>query len=98
MTIEIQPTDDVPVPKDLGDEFGATLQEITAISTGYAVALVLVMPLTAFLSRQFGQKNVYMACLGLFLIDRVGPLRRAVMREGVAPRSAQPRLMRGEAL
>ncbi|MGE3956175.1 MAG: DHA2 family efflux MFS transporter permease subunit [Vicinamibacterales bacterium] len=46
---------------------GATLQEITAISTGYAVALVLVMPLTAFLSRQFGQKNVYMACLVLFL-------------------------------
>ncbi|MFN8064016.1 MAG: DHA2 family efflux MFS transporter permease subunit [Vicinamibacterales bacterium] len=47
---------------------GATLQEITAISTGYAVALVLVMPLTAFLSRQFGQKNVYMACLALFLV------------------------------
>lgn len=47
---------------------GATLQEITAISTGYAVALVLVMPLTAFLSRQFGQKNVYMSCLVLFLL------------------------------
>ena len=47
---------------------GATLQEITAISTGYAVALVLVMPLTAFLSRQFGQKRVYMVCLGLFLV------------------------------
>lgn len=47
---------------------GATLQEITAISTGYAVALVLVMPLTAFLSRQFGQKRVYMVCLGLFLL------------------------------
>lgn len=46
---------------------GATLQEITAISTGYAVALVLVMPLTAFLSRQFGQKRVYVACLVLFL-------------------------------
>jgi 2-octaprenyl-6-methoxyphenol hydroxylase len=36
--------------------------------------------------------------LGLYLIDRVGPLRRAVMREGVAPAAAQPRLMRGEAL
>ena len=24
--------------------------------------------------------------LGLYLIDRIGPLRRAVMREGVAPR------------
>jgi 2-octaprenyl-6-methoxyphenol hydroxylase len=34
--------------------------------------------------------------LGLYLLDRVGPLRRAVMREGVAPRVAQPRLMRGE--
>ncbi len=36
--------------------------------------------------------------LGLYLIDRIGPLRRAVMREGVAPTAAQPRLMRGEAL
>ena len=36
--------------------------------------------------------------LGLYMLDRIGPLRRAVMREGVAPRTAQPRLMRGEAL
>ena len=36
--------------------------------------------------------------LGLYVIDRIGPLRRAIMREGVAPAAAQPRLMRGEAL
>ena len=36
--------------------------------------------------------------LGLYAIDRIGPLRRMVMREGVAPRAAQPKLMRGEAL
>ncbi len=36
--------------------------------------------------------------LGLYLLDRIGPLRRAAMREGVAPAAAQPRLMRGEAL
>jgi 2-octaprenyl-6-methoxyphenol hydroxylase len=36
--------------------------------------------------------------LGLYLMDRIGPLRRAVMREGVAPAASQPRLMRGEAL
>jgi 2-octaprenyl-6-methoxyphenol hydroxylase len=36
--------------------------------------------------------------LGLYLIDRVTPLRRAVMREGMAPSRSQPRLMRGEAL
>jgi 2-octaprenyl-6-methoxyphenol hydroxylase len=36
--------------------------------------------------------------LGLYMMDRIGPLRRAVMREGIAPAVAQPRLMRGEAL
>jgi 2-octaprenyl-6-methoxyphenol hydroxylase len=36
--------------------------------------------------------------LGLFLLERIGPLRRAAMREGVAPIAAQPRLMRGEVL
>ncbi len=36
--------------------------------------------------------------LGLYLMNRIGSLRRAVMREGVDPASAKPRLMRGEAL
>ncbi len=34
--------------------------------------------------------------LSLYLVDRIGPLRRAVMREGVTPATSQPRLMRGE--
>jgi 2-octaprenyl-6-methoxyphenol hydroxylase len=36
--------------------------------------------------------------LGLYLLDRIGPLRRTLMREGVTPAAAQPRLMRGERL
>src|SRR5664279_4780167 len=36
--------------------------------------------------------------LGVYLLDRFGPLRRAAMREGVTPAASQPRLMRGEAL
>lgn len=36
--------------------------------------------------------------LGLYAIDRIGPLRRAVMREGIAPSAAEPGLMRGEAI
>jgi 2-octaprenyl-6-methoxyphenol hydroxylase len=36
--------------------------------------------------------------LGLYALDRIGPLRRLVMREGVAPSTAEPALMRGEAL
>ncbi len=34
--------------------------------------------------------------VSLYLIDRIGPLRRALMREGVTPAASQPRLMRGE--
>jgi 2-octaprenyl-6-methoxyphenol hydroxylase len=34
--------------------------------------------------------------LSLILVDRIGPLRRALMREGVTPSVSQPRLMRGE--
>jgi DHA2 family multidrug resistance protein len=47
---------------------GATLQEITWIATGYTIAAVLLMPLVAFLGRRFGQKRVYLFCLGLFLL------------------------------
>jgi 2-octaprenyl-6-methoxyphenol hydroxylase len=36
--------------------------------------------------------------LGLFMLRRFGPLRRAAMREGVMPAASQPRLMRGLAL
>ena len=46
---------------------GATIQEITWVSTGYAVALVVVMPLTGFLGRLFGQKRLYLAFLLLFV-------------------------------
>src|SRR5262249_20483600 len=47
---------------------GATLEEITWISTGFVVATVLVMPLTAFLGRLVGQKRLYLISLGVFLV------------------------------
>jgi len=50
---------------------GATVQEITWISTAYAIALVLVMPLTGFLGSFFGQKRVYLASLILFTLGSV---------------------------
>jgi 2-octaprenyl-6-methoxyphenol hydroxylase len=34
--------------------------------------------------------------LSLCLVDRIGPLRRAMMREGITPAASQPKLMRGE--
>src|SRR5205807_7652885 len=49
-------------------ELGASLQEITWISTAYMIAMVLVMPLTGFLGSFFGQKRVYLASLVIFVI------------------------------
>jgi DHA2 family multidrug resistance protein len=47
---------------------GATVEEITWVTTGFVIANVVVMPLTAFVGRFFGQKRVYMAALALFVI------------------------------
>jgi 2-octaprenyl-6-methoxyphenol hydroxylase len=63
-----------------------------ATTRTFAVDLLNRSLLTDFLPVQ-GMRG-----LGLYLIDRVAPLRRALMREGVAPALAAPRLMRGEAL
>jgi DHA2 family multidrug resistance protein len=60
----------VALPHMMGT-LGATVQEITWISTGYIIANVVVMPLTAFLGRLFGQKRVYMSCLVLFLFGSI---------------------------
>ncbi|HEY3352305.1 MAG TPA: DHA2 family efflux MFS transporter permease subunit [Polyangia bacterium] len=46
---------------------GATIEEITWISTAYLIAMVIVMPLTAFLGSFFGQKRLYMTSLMLFV-------------------------------
>ena len=61
-------------------------------SRGFAIDILNRTLLTDFLPVQ-GLRG-----LGLYALDRIGPLRRAVMREGIAPRAAQPKLMRGEAL
>jgi DHA2 family multidrug resistance protein len=45
-----------------------TVEEITWVATGYVVASVIVMPITAWLGSRFGRKRVYMAGLLLFLI------------------------------
>lgn len=62
------------------------------VSRSIAVDLLNRSLLSGFLPVQ-GLRGV-----GLHLLNRVGPLRRAMMREGVMPRASQPRLMRGEAI
>ncbi|HZS64328.1 MAG TPA: UbiH/UbiF family hydroxylase [Xanthobacteraceae bacterium] len=61
-------------------------------SRALAVDLLNRTLLSDFLPLQAGRQ------LGFWLAECVGPLRRALMREGVAPAFWQPRLMRGEGL
>ena len=56
----------VALPQIRGS-IGASIDEMAALATSFAIAQVIVMPLTAFLGRFFGQKRVYLFCLGLFL-------------------------------
>lgn len=50
---------------------GATVQEITWVTTGFVIATVIVMPLTAFLGNLFGQKRLYLFSLVLFVVGSV---------------------------
>src|ERR1041384_4621752 len=60
----------VAMPQIRG-ELGASLQEITWVTTAYLVAMVLIMPLTGFLGSFFGQKRVYIASPLLFTLGSV---------------------------
>ena len=55
----------VAVPHLMGS-LGVTVEQITWVTTGFVIATVMVMPLTGFLARLFGQKRVYLFCLVLF--------------------------------
>src|ERR1700735_1730623 len=43
--------------------------EATGVLTSYLVANAVVLPLSAWLSRVFGRKNYYMACVALFTVS-----------------------------
>ncbi len=47
---------------------GRSYDEVTWILTTYLVANAVVLPMSAWLSRVFGRKNYYMACVMLFTI------------------------------
>ncbi|MFY2557162.1 DHA2 family efflux MFS transporter permease subunit [Corallococcus terminator] len=48
---------------------GATVQESTWASTSFIVATAVVLPLTGFIGRLFGQKRAYLASLALFIVS-----------------------------
>jgi DHA2 family multidrug resistance protein len=52
----------------IGGGLGRSYDEVTWILTTYLVANAVVLPMSAWLSRVFGRKNYYMACVALFTL------------------------------
>jgi DHA2 family multidrug resistance protein len=48
---------------------GASLAEITWVITAYAIANVIMMPMTSWLSQQFGRRNYFAASIILFTVS-----------------------------
>jgi len=60
----------VAVP-DMRGNLGATLSEIGWVSTGYTMANVIIIPLTAWLGMRFGKKNYFLFSLISFTVASV---------------------------
>ncbi|HTS65115.1 MAG TPA: DHA2 family efflux MFS transporter permease subunit [Candidatus Acidoferrales bacterium] len=52
----------------IGGGLGRSYDEVTWILTTYLVANAVVLPMSAWLSRVFGRKNYYLACVALFTL------------------------------
>src|ERR1700681_2857689 len=52
----------------IGGGLGRSYDEVTWILTTYLVANAVVLPMTAWLSRLFGRRTYYLACVALFTL------------------------------
>ena len=51
---------------DMRGSLGATLNEISWVITAYSLANVIIVPMTSWLSQQFGRRNYFAASILLF--------------------------------
>ena len=47
---------------------GATLNDVAWVITAYAIANVIVIPMTSWLSQQFGRRNYFAASIIIFTV------------------------------
>lgn len=57
----------VAIPQIQGN-LGATLEDIAWLSTGYAVANVIILPMSGWLGNRFGRKNYFLTSIIVFTI------------------------------
>ncbi|WP_019987635.1 DHA2 family efflux MFS transporter permease subunit [Rudanella lutea] len=57
---------------DIAGNLGVTIEDVSWVVTAYAVANVIVIPMTSFLQRYFGRKNYYIGSIILFTVASWG--------------------------
>ena len=68
---------------------GATIEDVAGVITAYAIANVIIIPLTGFLAEYFGRKNYYLASIIGFTIASYGCASSTHLVELVGWRFAQ---------
>ncbi len=60
----------VALPTMMGN-LGATLEDISMVVTGYAIANAIVLPVSAWLSERLGRRQYYLGCILAFIATSV---------------------------
>jgi DHA2 family multidrug resistance protein len=60
----------VALPTMMGN-LGATLEDISMVITGYAIANAVILPLSAWLGERFGRRQYYLSCIAIFTLTSV---------------------------
>lgn len=60
----------VALPTMMGN-LGATLEDISMVVTGYAIANAIVLPVSAWAGERLGRRRFFLGCIGLFTITSV---------------------------
>ena len=53
---------------DMSGSFGVNIEDISWVITSYAIANVIIIPLTGFLAEYFGRKNYYITSMIIFTV------------------------------
>src|SRR5438874_12532917 len=60
----------VALPTMMGN-LGATLEDISMVITGYAIANAVVLPVSAWLGDRIGRRKYYLGCISIFTATSV---------------------------
>ena len=52
----------------ISGNLGATIEDVSWVVVSYAIANVIIIPMTGFLAQYFGRKNYYLASIAIFTI------------------------------